>query len=86
MTVKPKPLSRPWWNHPRFSLRALMVLVLLIGAGLGWLVRSAHVQRDAVAAVRRAGGSVSIDLTGTEVTLSGVQELQKELPNAQILP
>jgi len=35
--------------------------VLLIGAGLGWLVRSAHVQRDAVAAIRRAGGSVSYD-------------------------
>jgi len=61
MTVKPKPLSRPWWNYVRFSLRALIVLVLLIGAGLGWLVRSAHVQRDAVAAIRRAGGSVSYD-------------------------
>jgi hypothetical protein len=45
----------------RFSVRALIVLVLLIGAGLGWLVRSAHVQRDAVAAIRRAGGSVSYD-------------------------
>jgi hypothetical protein len=61
VTVKPKPLSRPWWNYVRFSLRALIVLVLLIGAGLGWLVRSAHVQRDAVAAIRRAGGSVSYD-------------------------
>ena len=30
-------------------------------AGLGWLVRSAHVQHDAVAAIRRAGGSVSYD-------------------------
>ena len=59
VTVKPKPLSRPWWNYVRFSVRALIVLVLLIGAGLGWLVRSAHVQRDAVAAIRRAGGSVS---------------------------
>ena len=53
--------SRSWWNYARFSLRALIVLVLLIGAGLGWLVRSAHVQRDAVAAIRRAGGSVSYD-------------------------
>ena len=61
MTVEPKPLSQPWWNYVRFSLRALIVLVLLIAAGLGWLVRSAHVQRDAVAAIRRAGGSVSYD-------------------------
>jgi hypothetical protein len=59
MTGKPKPRSRPWSNYVRFSLRALIVLVLLIGAGLGWLVRSARVQRDAVAAIRRAGGSVS---------------------------
>jgi Leucine Rich repeat len=61
VTVKPKPVSRPWWNYVRFSLRALIVLVLLIGAGLGWLVRSAHVQRDAVAAIRRAGGGVTYD-------------------------
>ena len=27
-----------------------------------------------------------IDLTGIQVTQRGVQELQKELPNAQILP
>ena len=61
MTAKPKPLSRPWWNYVRFSLRALIVLVLLIGCGLGWPVRSAHVQRDAVAAIRRAGGNVLYD-------------------------
>ena len=29
--------------------------------GLGWLVRQAHVQRDAVAAIRNAGGVVSYD-------------------------
>jgi hypothetical protein len=28
----------------------------------------------------------NIDLTGTRVTQIGVQGLQKELPNAQILP
>jgi hypothetical protein len=60
-TSKRKPLSRSWWSYVRFSIQGLIVLVLLIGAGLGWLVRSAHVQRDAVAAIRRAGGSVSHD-------------------------
>ena len=40
VTIKPKPLSRPWWNYVRFSLRALIV-VFLIGLCLGWLVRKA---------------------------------------------
>jgi hypothetical protein len=61
VTVNPKQLSRPWWNCLRFSLRAMIVFVLLIGCGLGWLVRSAHVQRDAVAAIRNAGGVVLYD-------------------------
>src|SRR5580700_6645570 len=39
----------------------LMVLVLLIGCGLGWIVHRARVQRDAVAAIERAGGSVRYD-------------------------
>jgi internalin A len=43
------------------SLRALLVLVLVCGAGLGWLVRSARIQRDAVAAIEHAGGSVAYE-------------------------
>ena len=54
-----KPDLRPWRRFPRFSVRGLIVLVFVIGAGLGWTVRPAHVQRDAVAAIRKAGGSVS---------------------------
>jgi internalin A len=42
----------------RFSVRGTISLVLIIGAGLGWLVRSAHIQRDAVAAIERVGGTV----------------------------
>ena len=30
----------------------------VIGGWLGWTVRSAHIQREAVAAIRLAGGSV----------------------------
>jgi Leucine-rich repeat (LRR) protein len=33
--------------------------VLVIGVGLGWIVRSAHIQRDAVAAIKNAGGTVA---------------------------
>ena len=42
-------------------MRGLIVLVVIIGAGLGWIVREAHVQRDAVEAIRKAGGSVTYD-------------------------
>ena len=45
----------------RYSVRALMILVLVVGGGLGWLVRCAHSQRDAVSAVRRAGGTAWYD-------------------------
>src|SRR5262245_41378889 len=45
----------------RLSVRALMALVLAIGGGLGWFVHRAQLQRDAVAAILRAGGRVSYD-------------------------
>ena len=38
-----------------------MVLVLVIGGGLGWFVRRATVQRDAVKATMAAGGNVQYD-------------------------
>jgi hypothetical protein len=37
----------------------LIVFVIVFGAGLGWIVRQAHIQRDAVAAITHAGGTVS---------------------------
>ena len=40
-------------------MRGLIVVELVIGAGLAWIVRQAHIQRDAVAAIENAGGSVS---------------------------
>jgi hypothetical protein len=56
-----KPASRPWRRFLRFSVRGLIVLVMVIGCWLGWIVQGAHVQRDAVAAIRRAGGEVEYD-------------------------
>jgi hypothetical protein len=55
------PALRPWRRLLRFSVRGLIVLVLVIGAALGWIVHQAHVQRDAVAALRMAGGLVQCD-------------------------
>ncbi|MGO9464778.1 MAG: hypothetical protein ACLQVF_11585, partial [Isosphaeraceae bacterium] len=40
------------------SLRALLILVLVLGAWLGWFVRNARIQHDVVSAVQRAGGTV----------------------------
>jgi internalin A len=49
----------------RLSVRAMMALILILGAGLGWVVHRANVQRDAVAAIttprRNTRGSVSYD-------------------------
>jgi internalin A len=61
MTDQAKPFKRPWRSFLRFSVRALIVLVLVIGAGLGWIVRQAHQQQNAVAAIIQAGGSVKYD-------------------------
>lgn len=47
---------RPW-----LSLRVLMLLVLVLGGGSGWIVHRAHVQRDAVEAIRRAKGFAYYD-------------------------
>src|SRR5918995_459803 len=49
----------------RLSVRAMMALILILGAGLGWVVHRANVQRDAVAAIktprRNTRGSVYYD-------------------------
>jgi hypothetical protein len=42
----------------QLSVRASLLLVALLGCGLGWIVRRAHVQRNAVEAIQRAGGWV----------------------------
>jgi internalin A len=52
-------VTTSWRRYLRFSMRGLILLVLVIGGGLGWLVRSARIQRDAVAAITAADGSVS---------------------------
>ena len=61
MPDQAKPVTRPWRRFLRFSVRGLIVLVLVIGGGLGWLVRSARIQREAVAAIKSAGGLVFYD-------------------------
>jgi hypothetical protein len=45
----------------RFSIRALMILILVFGLGFGWVLHGTRVQREAVAAIRLAGGTVYYD-------------------------
>ena len=54
-------VSRPWQRFLCFSVRGLIVMVLVVGAATGWLVRSARIQRNAVAAIQKAGGVVNYD-------------------------
>jgi internalin A len=53
--------SRPRRRGLRLSLGALIVLVLVVGAGMGWIAHEARVQREAVAAIRKAQGVVFYD-------------------------
>jgi internalin A len=57
------PRPRRWWKRlpARLSLRVLMIVVLVLGGGLGWVTHRARVQRDAVAAIEKAGGRVVYD-------------------------
>ncbi len=60
------PSRHPLRRYLRLSVRSLLVLVLVAGAWLGWLVRDARVQREAVAAIERAGGKVMYDWQWTD--------------------
>jgi hypothetical protein len=55
------PRMRPWWRYLRLSVRGLMLVVLAVGGYLGWWLHLARVQRQAVAAIRGAGGSISYE-------------------------
>ncbi len=55
------PVSRPWLRYLRFSVRGLLILVLLAGGALGWFVRSARIQRATVVAINGIGGTVQYD-------------------------
>ena len=46
-------------RYPRLSVRTLIVLVLITGGGLGWLIRSARIQREAVAELQRNGDAAN---------------------------
>jgi hypothetical protein len=60
----PQVVARSWRCFFRLSVRGLLMLILLIGCGLGWVahvIRTGEVQRRAVAAIYQAGGWVVYD-------------------------
>jgi hypothetical protein len=57
-TMPAGPVARTRRSYLHFSVRGLLVVVLVIGVWLGWIVRSARIQREAVAAIARNGGWV----------------------------
>jgi hypothetical protein len=63
------PLQQPKRRWLRFSLRALLVFVLLLSVPLGWFawrIQKAGKQREAVAAILEAGGRVGYDYELTD--------------------
>ena len=56
-------VSRPWHRYLRISIRGLIVLVLALGGGFGWIVSGVQVQRDAVAAIEKSGGKIEYDFS-----------------------
>ncbi len=72
------PPSRRWRERlpVRLSLRALMAFVLISAVGLGWVVRRAHIQRDAVAAIERAGGTAHYNWQVTTTSTADYEDLK----------
>ena len=73
-----RPPTRWHRRHLRFSLRALIVFVLVTGGWLGWTVHRARVQREAVAAIVKASGAVVYDWERRRRTLLAQPDLQRQ--------
>jgi internalin A len=63
---------------PALQRAGMIVVVLVVGGWLGWIVRSAHIQRDAVGAIGGAGGLVQYDWEWREG--SGVPRGKRRAP------
>ncbi len=50
------PIVSAWRRLSHLSVRALAILVLIVGGGLGWFIRSAKIQRQAVEVIDKVGG------------------------------
>jgi hypothetical protein len=64
----------------RFSLRAMLLLILVVAAALGWLIREARKQAIAVAALEEMGCSVEYGYAGSP---SMIERLRKWLGDSE---
>jgi hypothetical protein len=53
--------KRPWWSYASLSVRASIVLIVVIAAALAWVSLPASVQRNAVRGIEESGGKVWYD-------------------------
>ena len=74
MTSRPDPRPRRRWL--RLSLRASMVLVVLVAVPTGRMANTIRTQRQAIAAVRAAGGTIMFDYQGVLNPVGPVSPLQ----------
>ena len=72
-----KLLRTPRPGRPQFGIRALVCYIGILGICLAWTGHNARVQRDAVRAVRRAGGSVRYDRKPTQTATSAEPRVQR---------
>jgi hypothetical protein len=82
MTNAGQAVSRPWRKYLRFSVRGLIIFVLIIiGGALGWWIHAARVQRDVLAAdsglahLKSLSKLYLLDLTNTKVSDAGLANL-----------
>jgi hypothetical protein len=61
MPDEAKPRKRVWRRLLRLRTRGWIIAVLVFAVGLSWPARRAHFQRDLVASIGIAGGSVKYD-------------------------
>ena len=56
-------ITRPRRRYLRFTLRGLLAFILVLGAWIGMIVRSARLQREAVTAIEKSGGTAHYNWT-----------------------
>lgn len=78
MNVTPR-IPQPPRKRFRVSLAAMMIAVLIVGGGLGWIARRARVQREAVAAILNAGGNVVYDWESNDSRPRGPMWLRRAI-------
>jgi hypothetical protein len=83
------PKRRTVWRG--ISLRVMLLLVLAVGAPIGWRARQAQLQRAAVARIEAAGGAVLyefevLDEDGGGATPDATDRVNRAVKRAQAIP